>query len=116
MGIVSEVGKDVTAFKPGDKAAVGCMVNSCRSCEECKNNIEQHCSKLILTYNGVDVDGSTTQGGYSSFIVTNTDFVLKFPDNLPMDAGAPLLCAGITVYSPLKYYGTFIFVAISITC
>lgn len=105
VGIVSEVGANVTKFKVGDKAAIGCMVNSCGDCKFCAADTEQYCPKCIFTYNGTDVDGSATQGGYSSHIICNEKFVLKFPDNIPMDTGAPLLCAGITVYSPMKYYG-----------
>lgn len=102
---MTEVGPEVTEFKVGDRAAVGCMVNSCRSCHECKSNTEQHCSKVIFTYNSIDHDGTATQGGYSSAVVVDEGFVLHFPESIPMDAGSPLLCAGITVYSPMKYYG-----------
>ncbi|KAI8104792.1 hypothetical protein M9434_003344 [Picochlorum sp. BPE23] len=104
-GVVEKVGSNVTKFKVGDKAAVGCMVNSCGSCKHCVVDCEQYCPKCIFTYNAKDVDGTTTQGGYSTHVVVNERFVLKFPENLPLDAGAPLLCAGITVYSPMKYFG-----------
>ena len=105
VGVVTAVGANVTSIKVGDAGAVGCMVNSCGSCRQCDANTEQFCSSCVFTYNAKDRDGTTTQGGYSAFIVTNSKFVLRFPDALPMDAGAPLLCAGITVYSPMKYYG-----------
>lgn len=104
-GVVEQVGKNVTEFKAGDKAAIGCMVNSCRTCKQCKKFNEQYCPKFIATYNGTDVDGTMTYGGYSTAVVCNKDFVLRFPENLAQDAGAPLLCAGITVYSPMKHFG-----------
>jgi D-arabinose 1-dehydrogenase-like Zn-dependent alcohol dehydrogenase len=106
VGIVEKVGRQVTRFSPGDKAAVGCLVNSCGSCTQCTvHKSEQYCPKPVWTYNSTDVDGTTTMGGYSSHVVVTEKFVLKFPDNLPMDAGAPLLCAGITTYSPMRFYG-----------
>jgi len=105
VGIIEKIGSNVTKFKPGDRGAIGCMVNSCGSCKHCSVDDEQYCPKCVFTYNGKDVDGSITQGGYSSHVVCNEKFVLKFPDNLPLDRGAPLLCAGITVFSPMKYYG-----------
>lgn len=105
VGIVEKVGENVTKFKPGDKGAIGCLVNSCGDCKYCAADTEQYCPKMVFTYNGTDVDGTATQGGYSSFVVCNDKFVLRFPDTIPMDAGAPLLCAGITVYSPMNYYG-----------
>jgi 8-hydroxygeraniol dehydrogenase len=105
VGEVVAVGANVKSFSPGDRAAIGCMVNSCQSCPNCSANQEQYCPKCIFTYNGVDVDGSVTQGGYSTSITCNEKFVLKFPNSLPMDAGAPLLCAGITTYSPMRYFG-----------
>ncbi|XP_071912573.1 8-hydroxygeraniol dehydrogenase-like [Coffea arabica] len=105
MGVVTETGGKVTKFKVGDKAGVGCMVGSCLSCENCSNNLENYCKKIILTYNSVYHDGTPTYGGYSDILVANEHFVVRIPDNLPLDAGAPLLCAGITTYSPLKYFG-----------
>ncbi|KAG0492553.1 hypothetical protein HPP92_005951 [Vanilla planifolia] len=104
-GIVNEVGSNVRKFKVGDKAGVGYLVGSCGSCDGCKQNMENYCPKLIFTYNSTDKDGTTSYGGYSNFIVVNQSFVLKLPDNLPMDKAAPLLCAGITVYSPLRSSG-----------
>jgi D-arabinose 1-dehydrogenase-like Zn-dependent alcohol dehydrogenase len=106
VGVVEKVGKHVTKFVVGDRGAVGCLVNSCGSCAQCTvHKSEQYCPKPIWTYNSTDVDGTSTMGGYSTHVVVNEKFALKFPDNLPMDAGAPLLCAGITTYSPMKYYG-----------
>ena len=105
VGTVTEVGKNVSKFKVGDKAGIGCMVGSCRSCESCSQHQENLCPKLILTYNSMDKDGTKTYGGFSDMIVSNEHFVVKFPENLPMDKGAPLLCAGITVYSPMKEFG-----------
>lgn len=104
VGIVTEVGANTAGWKVGDRAGVGCMVNSCGTCRDCKENLEQHCSKCVYTYNGSEADGTATQGGYSTHIVVDQKFVLHVPDNLPLDATAPLLCAGITVYSPLRYY------------
>ncbi|XXG49091.1 hypothetical protein AAC387_Pa02g3364 [Persea americana] len=105
VGVVTEVGKKVTKFKVGDNAGVGCIVGSCRACPSCKQDSENYCPKMIPTYNAIYHDGTPTYGGYSDMIVVAEHFVVHFPDNLPLDAGAPLLCAGITVYSPLKYFG-----------
>lgn len=106
-GRVVAVGKKVRKFKAGDLAGVGCMVDSCRTCENCKKGLEQHCfGPAAYTYNGVERDGKTpTQGGYSSHIVVNEDFVLKLGAGQPLERVAPLLCAGITTYSPLKRFG-----------
>jgi len=101
-GIVDKVGSNVTRFKPGDRVGVGCLVNSCRQCESCKSGEEQFCPNFVLTYSWVDRDGSITQGGYSTKITVDQDFVLRIPDALPLDRAAPLLCAGITTYSPLR--------------
>ncbi|KAK2975646.1 hypothetical protein RJ640_000671 [Escallonia rubra] len=105
VGIVTAIGSKVQKFKVGDKVGVGTIVESCRSCDNCANNLENYCPKLIQTYNSVDNDGATTYGGYSDIMVANEHFVVQWPENMPLDAGAPLLCAGITVYSPLKYFG-----------
>ncbi|KAG1659810.1 hypothetical protein FOA52_002146 [Chlamydomonas sp. UWO 241] len=109
VGIVTEVGPKVTKFKVGDRAGVGCMVNSLcggRSCTHCKAGNEQYCEKgMVGTYGGVDLDGSTTYGGYSTAIVVVEDFVLHIPDGMPLEGAAPLLCAGITTFSPLVHYG-----------
>lgn len=106
VGVVSQVGEEVTEFKVGDRVGVGCLVDSCRRCASCQENLEQYCEPgASLTYNGKEQDGETvTQGGYSSRIVVNQDFVLHIPDNLSLDGAAPLLCAGITLYSPLKHW------------
>ncbi|PSC75052.1 8-hydroxygeraniol dehydrogenase-like [Micractinium conductrix] len=106
VGVVTEVGASVTEFQVGDHAGIGCMIDSCRTCDRCaKDKEEQYCSKCIFTYNGVYPDGTATQGGYSTHYVVDKDFALHVPKNLPLDAAAPLLCAGITTYSPLRYYG-----------
>ncbi|WCJ30895.1 cinnamyl-alcohol dehydrogenase [Euphorbia peplus] len=105
VGVVTEVGSNVEKFKVGDKVGVGCMVGSCRSCEQCNNNVENYCPQMILTYASKYYDGTVTYGGYSDIMVADEHFIVSIPDNMPLDAAAPLLCAGITVYSPLKYYG-----------
>ncbi|KAK3416663.1 hypothetical protein EUGRSUZ_H02433 [Eucalyptus grandis] len=105
VGVVTEVGTKVTKFKVGDKVGVGCLVESCRSCANCKEDLENYCPKMILSYGSKFYDGTITYGGYSDNMVSDEHFVIKIPDNLPLDGTAPLLCAGITVYSPLKYYG-----------
>ncbi|XP_002534367.3 probable mannitol dehydrogenase [Ricinus communis] len=105
VGVVTEVGSKVEKIKVGDKVGVGCMVGSCRSCNNCNKDLENYCPKMILTYGAKYYDGTTTYGGYSDIMVSDEHFVVRIPDNLPLDATAPLLCAGITVYSPLKYYG-----------
>src|SRR4051812_2552359 len=104
-GIVAEVGADVTAFAPGDRVGVGCMVNSCRECENCRAGLEQYClAGNTQTYGSIDRDGTITHGGYSDHVVVDQDFVLRIPDGLSLDAAAPLLCAGITTYSPLRHW------------
>ncbi|XP_073105470.1 8-hydroxygeraniol dehydrogenase isoform X2 [Elaeis guineensis] len=105
VGVVTEVGSNVHKFKVGDKVGVGCLVNSCRSCDSCKQGFENYCPRFILTYNAIDTDGTMTYGGYSDTIVVDEHFVVRIPDTMPLDKCAPLLCAGITVYSPLKYFG-----------
>ncbi|KAF2284351.1 hypothetical protein GH714_021056 [Hevea brasiliensis] len=105
VGTVTKIGSNVKKFKVGDRVGVGVMVGSCKSCEYCKQDLENYCPKHILTYNSIDNDGTRTYGGYADMIVVDQNFVVHFPDGLPSDAGAPLLCAGITVYSPMKYYG-----------
>ena len=105
VGTVAEVGPEVTRHKVGDRVGVGCMVNSCRECENCKAGMENYCLKGNTgTYTAVDRDGSITQGGYSSSIVVVEDFVLSVPESIPYEAAAPLLCAGITTYSPLAHW------------
>lgn len=105
-GVVTAVGSKVTKHKVGDRVGVGCMVDSCRTCAPCKQGLENFCSSgFVGTYNSPEKDGSgMTQGGYSNAIVTTEDFVLKIPDSIPLDKAAPLLCAGITLYSPLMHW------------
>ncbi len=104
-GVVAAVGSDVTRFAPGDRVGVGCMVNSCRECENCRNGDEQHCLRgNTQTYGSVDRDGTITYGGYSDHVVVDQDFVLRIPDAIELDVAAPLLCAGITTYSPLRHW------------
>jgi uncharacterized zinc-type alcohol dehydrogenase-like protein len=107
LGRVTRVGKDVTKFKAGDMAAVGCMVDSCRTCSSCKQGLEQFCQAgSIFTYNGPDKhSGGMTFGGYSEKVVCDEAFTLKVPKNLDPARSAPLLCAGITTYSPLRHWG-----------
>ncbi len=106
-GRVTAVGRKVKKFKIGDLAGVGCMVDSCRKCENCKKGLEQHCTApASFTYNSTEQDKKTpTYGGYSTHIVVDEDFVLKVKKGLPLERVAPLLCAGITTYSPLKRFG-----------
>ena len=105
VGIVAEVGSDVSRHRVGDRVGVGCMVNSCRECENCLAGEEQYCLKgNIGTYAAVDCDGTITQGGYSTHVVVTEDFVLRVPEAIPFEKAAPLLCAGITTYSPLKHW------------
>ena len=107
LGRVTRVGKNVRKFKAGDLAAVGCLVDSCRSCSSCAQGLEQFCQNgPVFSYNGPDKhSGGVTYGGYSEKIVTDESFVLKVPGNLDPAAAAPLLCAGITTYSPLRKWG-----------
>src|ERR1700728_1258800 len=106
VGRVTKVGSAVTKFKPGDVAAVGCMVDSDGTCPECKEGLEQFCPNFTLTYNFPDKrSGGVTYGGYSDSIVVTERFVLKVPANLDLAGTAPLLCAGITTFSPLHHWG-----------
>jgi alcohol dehydrogenase (NADP+) len=107
VGHVIAVGRNVTRFRTGEAAAVGCMVGSCRTCSACKQGLENYCEvSLNPTYNGVDpVIGGPTFGGYSDRIVVDQHFVLKVPDGMDLAATAPLLCAGITTYSPFRHWG-----------
>lgn len=104
-GLVSSVGAKVTKYRAGDRVGVGCLVNSDRSCPQCHRDLEQYCPNAVPTYNGREQDGTPTMGGYSNGIVVDEHFVLRIPDSLPLDAAAPLLCAGITLYSPLRHWG-----------
>ena len=106
VGRVTKVGSEVTKFKPGDIAAVGCLVDSDGNCQECQAGLEQFCPNQILTYNSPDVHlGGITYGGYSDSIVVKEHFVLHVPSNLSLAGAAPLLCAGITTYSPMRHWG-----------
>ncbi len=106
VGRVTKVGAAVTKFKPGDIAAVGCMVDSDGTCPECKAGLEQFCPNMTLTYNFPDKHtGGVTYGGYSDSIVVSERFVLRVPTNLDLAGAAPLLCAGITTYSPMRHWG-----------
>ena len=105
-GIVTAVGSKVSKFKVGDRVGVGCFVDSCTACASRDVDLEQYMPGLVGTYNSVEADGKTpTQGGYSDFIVVKEGYVLSIPENLPFEATAPLLCAGITLYSPLRNWG-----------
>ncbi len=105
VGVVAEVGSDVTNHAVGDRVGVGCMVNSCRECEACLAGDENYCLRgNVGTYASVDRDGTITQGGYSTHVVVDADFVLRVPESIPYEAAAPLLCAGITTYSPLRHW------------
>jgi alcohol dehydrogenase (NADP+) len=105
-GIVTAVGAAVTKHAVGDRVGVGCMVNSCGECVNCLAGDEQYClAGNVGTYGSVDRDGSITQGGYSTHVVVTEDFVVRIPDGIGLDVAAPLLCAGITTYSPLRHWG-----------
>lgn len=107
VGRVTKVGSAVTKFKPGDLAAVGCMVDSDGTCPQCQAGLEQFCQNITLTYNSPDKHGTApvTYGGYSDSIVVHERFVLRVPSNLDLAGVAPLLCAGITTYSPMRHWG-----------
>ncbi len=106
-GIVTEVGSAVTKFRVGDHAGVGCLVDTCRECDNCKAGLEQYCQgHMSPTYNGREADQQTpTYGGYSSAIVVDENYALTIPASLGLDVAAPLMCAGITLYSPLRHWG-----------
>ena len=106
VGVVAEVGANVTKHRVGDRVGVGCMVNSCGECENCAAGDEQFCARgSIGTYGSIDRDGTVTQGGYSREVVVVENFVLRVPESIPFERAAPLLCAGITTYSPLRRWG-----------
>jgi len=105
-GHVAEVGSDVTTHRVGDRVGVGCMVNSCGECANCVRGEQQFClNGTVFTYGSVDRDGTVTQGGYSTHVVVDARFVLSVPDGIDATQVAPLLCAGITTYNPLKHWG-----------
>ena len=108
-GIVTQVGSEVTKFAVGDKVGVGCFVDSCGQCEQCASGFEQFCTSkdapTVWTYNSTGRDGLPTAGGYSQAMTIEQDYLLRIPDSIPFEAAAPLLCAGITLYSPLKRWG-----------
>lgn len=105
-GVVSAVGSAVSKFKVGDKIGVGVFVDSCRTCENCQRGLQQYCLEgMTGTYNQLERDGKTVaMGGYSNYFVVNEDYAVHIPDNLPLEGVAPLLCAGITLYSPIKHW------------
>ena len=104
-GLVTSIGAKVTKYKVGDKVGVGCFVDSCRKCAPCLKGLQQYClAGMRATYNGQEKDGTPTYGGYSEKIVVDENYVLRIPNNLPLDASAPLLCAGITLFSPLRHW------------
>jgi len=106
VGSTMQVGNAVKKFRVGDRVGVGCFVDSCRTCAACLEGLEQYCEVgMLLTYSGRDKDGQPTQGGYSTQIVVDENYVLRIPSGLSPAGAAPLLCAGITTYSPLRYWG-----------
>ncbi|MFW3171213.1 NAD(P)-dependent alcohol dehydrogenase [Geodermatophilus sp. CPCC 206100] len=106
VGVVTAVGPHVAGHRVGDRVGVGCMVDSCGECTNCRNGDEQYCLQgMVATYAGTDRDGTTTQGGYSTHVVVDAGYVLSVPESLDPAAAAPLLCAGITTYSPLRRWG-----------
>ncbi|KAK9690945.1 hypothetical protein RND81_09G165500 [Saponaria officinalis] len=105
VGEVVEVGSEVSKFKVGDRVGVGLLVQCCRNCHPCKSEEEQYCNKKIWSYNDVYTDGKPTQGGFASHTVVDQKFVVKIPEGMASEQAAPLLCAGVTVYSPLKHFG-----------
>ena len=105
VGTVSAVGTNVTKYKVGDTVGVGCLVDSCQDCQECKEDLQQFCPQGVFTYNSTGKDGKLTYGGYSTDVVVTQNFVVRVSSTLPLEQIAPLLCAGITTYSPLKHWG-----------
>jgi uncharacterized zinc-type alcohol dehydrogenase-like protein len=104
-GVVTQVGSQVTKYQVGDRVGVGCYVDSCGTCELCAQGQEQFCPDAVYTYNAIGRDGLPTAGGYSTAFTVEEKYALRIPDSLPLDAAAPLLCAGITTYAPLKNWG-----------
>jgi uncharacterized zinc-type alcohol dehydrogenase-like protein len=106
-GTIAAVGSDVTKFTVGDHAGVGCLVDSCRECNVCEAGLESYCrAGKVLTYNGVGRDGNVTLGGYSERVVVDERFAVRVPQSMRLEATAPLMCAGITMYSPLRHWGS----------
>ena len=106
VGTVATVGSAVKKWLVGDRVGVGCFVDSCRTCPACREGLEQYCEAgMVLTYSGRDKQGRITQGGYSTQIVVDEQYVMRIPDGLSSAGAAPLLCAGITTYSPLRHWG-----------
>jgi uncharacterized zinc-type alcohol dehydrogenase-like protein len=105
-GLVEEVGSDVDKYRAGDRVGVGCLVDSCRTCANCEAGEQQYClGGAVGTYGSLGKDGKPTHGGYSSYIVVDQEFVVSIPEGISLENAAPLLCAGITLYSPLKHWG-----------
>ncbi|KAK1300855.1 putative mannitol dehydrogenase [Acorus calamus] len=105
VGTVTEVGHKVKNYKVGDRVGVGCLVGACHDCDDCKNDLENYCPKRILSCNDIYHDMTPTYGGFSDYMVVEERWLVRIPESLTLDSGAPLLCSGITVYSPLRYYG-----------
>ncbi|XP_073110391.1 probable mannitol dehydrogenase isoform X3 [Elaeis guineensis] len=105
VGVVTEVGHNVQKFKVGDKVGIGYFISSCLSCDNCKQDSENYCPQLVTTFNSSYPDGTPTYGGFSDKLVVNEHFAVRIPTKLPLDKVAPLLCAGIAVYNPLKEHG-----------
>lgn len=105
VGVVTEVGSNVHRFKIGDKVGVGYVISSCTACDNCKQDFENYCPKFVPTSNGIGSDGKPTYGGFSNLLVANERYVVRLPNNLPLEKIVPLLCAGVTVYTPMKYHG-----------
>ncbi|NEC61214.1 NAD(P)-dependent alcohol dehydrogenase [Amycolatopsis rubida] len=104
-GVVREVGSEVTGLAAGDHVGIGCLVDSCRECALCRAGQESYCRDKVLTYNAIGRDGKVTLGGYSERVVADQRFLARIPDSLPLESAAPLLCAGITMYQPLRHWG-----------
>ena len=105
-GVVAAVGDEVTRYAVGDRVGVGCMVDSCRTCPSCRKGEEQYCHHgATMTYGSVDRYGELTHGGYSTHLVVSEDFAVRIPDGLDLSVAAPILCAGVTTYSPLRHWG-----------
>lgn len=105
VGTVTKAGPNVRKFKCGDKIGVGYMVGSCNACYSCAEGLENYCTEIVPTSNGIDNDGKITYGGFADNLVVDEHFAVRLPENLALEKAAPLLCAGTTVYSPMKYFG-----------